>query len=585
VAARSPDEAWAEVSRRRMLAQLGAGAALGAAASFAGAAEDEAPAGPRPAVLNVRDFGAAGDGKADDTKAFQRAMDAAGRAGGDLVFVPRGRYRIEGRLSVPKDVVLEGVFRAPQARTQNRGSCLLAYAGRGKPDAKPFLTLGENGTLHGLTIYYPEQTSAKDPAPYPWTVRQVADNASIVDVLIVNPWQAVDCGTVVGGRHYIRGLYAQPLHRGLLIDNCYDVGRVQDVHFWPFWHGGRDAMTFLQKSAVAFEIGRTDWQYMQNCFCIWYRVGFRFFAGEKGGPGNVLVTNSGSDIGPTAVRVEAVQGHSGVSFVNGQFMSGIEVEETNTGPLKFTNCGFWPSGKIDSHAVLKGRGHTTFLGCHFTSWDARRTGAPAIDAVRGGLTVSGCDFVDAGRRQVRIGKGVEAAVVTGNRCRGGIRIANELGDSPRVAIAHNVDDSRREEAGAIVVPHTAGGGGFVTTGKWQASSSGLDYAGTTRWAARGKGECTATWRPDLPRAGRYAVHVWRGGDPSHDHATNAPFTVRHRGGEATVRVNQREGAGQWHLLGTYEFAKGRSGCVTLSNAADGNVAADAVKFVPAQAEG
>jgi polygalacturonase len=42
-----------------------------------------------PAWRNVRDFGAAGDGTTDDTTAFQRALDEAGKTG-DRVFVPSG---------------------------------------------------------------------------------------------------------------------------------------------------------------------------------------------------------------------------------------------------------------------------------------------------------------------------------------------------------------------------------------------------------------------------------------------------------------------------------------------------------------
>ena len=49
-------------------------------------------------VFNVRDdeFGAQGDGAADDTIAIQRAIDAAGQVGSGTVFVPAGRYLVTG---------------------------------------------------------------------------------------------------------------------------------------------------------------------------------------------------------------------------------------------------------------------------------------------------------------------------------------------------------------------------------------------------------------------------------------------------------------------------------------------------------
>jgi hypothetical protein len=60
--------------------------------------------------LNVRNFGAKGDGKTDDTKAFQTALEAAHVARGGVVFVPPGRYLIASHLIVPRNVVLEGIF-------------------------------------------------------------------------------------------------------------------------------------------------------------------------------------------------------------------------------------------------------------------------------------------------------------------------------------------------------------------------------------------------------------------------------------------------------------------------------------------
>src|SRR5919202_80056 len=44
-------------------------------------------------VFNVRSFGARGDGKALDTPAVNRAIDAAAAAGGGTVRFPAGTYR------------------------------------------------------------------------------------------------------------------------------------------------------------------------------------------------------------------------------------------------------------------------------------------------------------------------------------------------------------------------------------------------------------------------------------------------------------------------------------------------------------
>jgi hypothetical protein len=425
------------ISRRRLLRNAAVTAALGSLGAALPPMARGAEAPPKShasAGLNVRDFGAVGDGQADATAAFTAALKAAADAGGDLVFVPRGNYLIKGTLDVPGNVTLEGVFRAPTARTQNRGSTLLAVAGAGDANGPPFLTLHENSTLHGLTVYYPEQRQTHPPTPYPWTVRGIGDNCSLVDVLLVNPYQAVDFGTHPAGRHLIRGLYAQPLYRGIFIDQCYDVGRVEDVHLWPFWGGWEGELgKFTREQGIAFIIGRTDWEYLFNCFCIGFNVGFQFIKTKAGAP-NAVLTQCGSDIGPTAVRVENVQDHAGISFVNGQFMAGIEVKETNRGPVKFTACGFWGIPTTDSHAILEGRGHTTFNGCHFVGWGKKNADAPCIHAKGGGLTVTACDFAERGKTQVTLESEVQAALVFGNRLRGKDRVTNLAGDRAQIAL-------------------------------------------------------------------------------------------------------------------------------------------------------
>jgi len=376
-----------------------------------------------PSTLNVGDFGAKGDGKADDTSAFQQALEAAAKAGGGIVFAPTGDYLIKGHLDLPENVTLEGTRKAPP-RSREGGTTLLAVEGAGNPDGTPFITLHTNSTLRGLAVFYPEQLNENPPNSYPWCIRGIGDDCSIVDVLLVNPYQAVDFGTHPAGRHYIKGLYVQALYRGIFIDQCYDIGRIENVHVWPFWTGGGGKVDkFTLEKGEAFIIGRTDWEYMSNCFCIMYKVGFHFI-GTKAGQPNVVLTQCGSDVGPLAVLVDACQAHAGISFVNGQFMAGIEVAATNSGPVKFTSCGFWGINETRSHAVLAGKGQVIFTACHFNGWDRLKKGDPCIYAKRGGLTVTGCDFMDEGKKQIRLGRDLEAAAIFGNQLRGGAKITN-----------------------------------------------------------------------------------------------------------------------------------------------------------------
>ncbi len=117
-------------------------------------------------------------------------------------------------------------------------------------------------------------------------------------------------------------------------------------------------------------------------------------------------------------------------------MAGIQVAPTNQGPVKFTACGFWGIPTTDHHALIEGSGHVFFTGCHFITWGQRDPDAPAILARRGGLTVTACDFMDAGKAQITLEPEVDAALIYGNRLRGRERIANHA--AARAQIGLNV---------------------------------------------------------------------------------------------------------------------------------------------------
>ncbi len=94
-------------------------------------------------VFNVRASGAEGDGVKDDTAAVLTALDKADKAGGGVVYFPRGRYRLSDALSIP---------RAPVLRGEKRELSCLAWSEIAKPPES--LIRGTNSFgIEDLTIY------------------------------------------------------------------------------------------------------------------------------------------------------------------------------------------------------------------------------------------------------------------------------------------------------------------------------------------------------------------------------------------------------------------------------------------------
>jgi hypothetical protein len=372
-------------------------------------------------TVEVRAFGAKGDGTSDDTAAFRAAMAAVGAKGG-VVSVPAGDYLIKTHLDIPPAVTLEGVWRSPTARTQRLGTTLLAVEGAGAEAGAAFISLGANATLRGITVFYPEQKPDKI-TPYPWCVAAAGENVSVIDCLLLNPYQGLDLASKPSGRHYVRNVYGQPLRRGVSVDKCFDVGRIENVHFGPFWNWDDPVQKWQTANGEAFTFARSDWQYVRDTFCYGYRVGYRFVKSADGATnGNLL--GIGADATHTAVSIEATQGPA-LLIGNGQFVSFIGDKPTHVvvgdahgGVVQFQNCAFW--GLSYQVARIAGTGAISFNNCNFVEWS---NGTPAIDLSGGDLIVNGCVFEKPFPQAVLQNK-AQSAVITSNRLAGPLGIAN-----------------------------------------------------------------------------------------------------------------------------------------------------------------
>jgi hypothetical protein len=418
-----------------LLGASGLAPATGAAAGAAEASTVAANSG-----VNARQYGAKGDAKTDDSKALQAALDAAQRKG-PICYLPAGLYRLEQPLTVPAGVTLCGCSGGVPHSEHPIGTVLLAYAGRGQPDGEPLITLKPNGVVRNLIIHYPEQ-KLPDVIPYPWSVRADGELCQILDITLTNPYQAIDLGTKWNEVHLVRNVFACPLKVGVYIDQCTDIGRIENVHFNPnFWtrmafaprFPGGDIKGYLENNLVGFKIGKTDWEFISNCFVIFPRIGYHF--DDFGhGPGNAVITQSGSDICPLGVRVDQTQPHAGAQFVNAQFMGTIEVGPRNQGPVKLTSCGFWSTELTREQVRHSGPSSLVLTACHFNHWDQAGKGDPCIRAAGGRLVVNGCEFMASGKQAIKLEKGLKAAAIFGCTFRGPQAIEDQSGAEVQIGL-------------------------------------------------------------------------------------------------------------------------------------------------------
>ena len=402
---------------------------------------------PKAQHWNAAEYGVVADGKTDVTAALQALLDLANRAGGGVVELATGRYCVKGTLRIPEGVTLQGTYRmSPTVNHKDQdlhGTVLLAYAGKNQPNGPAFITLaGNNTVLAGVVIIYPEwDPKVLPPIPYPPCIESCdTNNVGVLDCCLLNPYEGIKM--VRNQRHLLRNITGYPIWRGLFVDQCYDIGHVENFHYWPFGLSYRPDDPYcewINKNGVAFEFARADWEYVFNTFCFGYGVGYKFSAYQHGGSnGNFL--GIGADCCRRAVLVEQTQ-EAGLLITNGEFVGRwtsqdsicLEIQPENSGKVSLSNCSFW--GPIVNCVLAKAeKGQFTANACHFQNWDNAGTNAAAIEIRAGKAIVSNSTFTHTGTA-LEVLPEAKSVIATGNQATGGFVV--EGAQLPQVVLSAN----------------------------------------------------------------------------------------------------------------------------------------------------
>lgn len=418
---------------------------LGLLVSQTGFAADE-PTKEKPpvsleGVFNVKDFGVKADGETDDTAAIQKCIDAAAEKGG-RVYLPPGRYLVKSSIAVKPGVSILGSNEAPLAIEPLIGTIVMATGGRDNESAPALFEMGNSSVVKGLTVWYPEQKPT-DIRPYPWTFHLVGFDNTVEDVTLINSYNGIRVGPEPNVRHRIRSVYGCVLRRGLFVDACTDIGRVENVQFHCHWWSAKSiggdwepVYKYMYENCEAFVFGRTDWEFVTNNFVFPAKIGFRFIKTENGAC-NGHITANGADACEISVLVDEIQ-PMGLLITGGQFVAfngenpiELVVSPTCTGNVRLVNCSFW--GPSNHNAVLEGKGFVSFSDCYFSNWKKGTKATPLIVAKSGRLQVNNSSFATA-QPGVELGAEVQHAIIQGNNGVNGVKVIN---NSKKAIIQNN----------------------------------------------------------------------------------------------------------------------------------------------------
>lgn len=319
--------------------------------------------------------------------------------------------------------------------------------------------------MQGLVVYYQEQEKKAMPVPYPWTFilggSEAANNAALEDIELLGCWNCISA--VKSHRHYVARIQGQPLNIGVFVDETYDIGRLEDIHFNPWFSASHPFVYHQTTHGRAFVMGRSDWEYVFNTFAFGYAIGYHFIPRDTGSMnGNFL--GIGMDLATNAsVQVDQSQPY-GILITNGEFTAFCDTNHafcpnrtdimpvhvrtlsTNKGAVKFVSSAFW--GPAANVAVTDGKGTVSFTECHFDSWDHTLSadgssyeahGLPAVHQLGGTLILSQNEFTKKGT-QLLIASEAQKTIFTENILKGNMTIAKKA-PKAKVIIANNADDS------------------------------------------------------------------------------------------------------------------------------------------------
>ena len=278
-------------------------------------------AAPSPIGLNVRDFGAVGNGTTNDITAFRNAVAQAATTG-ETVVVPCGRYRLNGTL-VLDGVAMMGISSGNWNSDNSAMPTILPKSTTG-----PGIRLRGAASVRGLQFVYEWGTST--PSSRPATIELAGNGVRVSEVRIEGAWDAIMADGVSNiGRTIIEDSYIHNVHHiGVRCLGTWDVSWICNVRI-----SSPNSQSF-PLSGTGFLLGKNDVLLMSNCSVANAFTGYSMVDQIAGCviPGGMWGSLSDCSADATSVALSIDGSGHYVSIVGGSLSSqGIGLRITGSG--------------------------------------------------------------------------------------------------------------------------------------------------------------------------------------------------------------------------------------------------------------
>jgi len=256
--------------------------------------------------LHVREFGAVGNGTANDAPAIQAAINALKAAGGGVLQFGARVYRIASPVSIDGvTVILQGAGFTEGPNEANGTWFKIDQTG-----FTPFTFSGpmaRGSIVRDIAIrqYHNQAYSASwTPTDYDYVFR-VQDCLGAVDfenILLVAVNRGIWCDN--SGRMSIKRLRGQVFNRGVEVDRCLDICRLEHVHFWNFSTDNGHVVTWQQNNLDAMLFRRVDGVFLDDIFVLGSRSVLRFSSSASGVTTRFYASNIYADFSKHGIWID-----------------------------------------------------------------------------------------------------------------------------------------------------------------------------------------------------------------------------------------------------------------------------------------